>query len=123
MDYAKLKKDDLVEVLSYVTAKNETLKKGCRTSKKVFNKFLNTSRVTEDDVINGADLQVATISYLMGELSTSPVETVTAMETVHNGRKIKDTFFDNILYNMQTQESFYFTNMLKKAIKEAAVTM
>ena len=121
MDYVTIMREDLVNVLNYLSKKEEKLPKGCQTSTKVFDKFTCAKRVTEDDVENAADLQVATLSYIMGELEKSPKVTVTAMEQIHNGRKIKDAFLDNFTYNFQTQEGIFFSNVLKNAIANASI--
>ena len=121
MDFVTIMREDFVNVLNYLSKKEKHLPRGCQTSEKVFDKFNATKRVTEDDVKNAADLQVATLSYIMGELEKSPKVTVMAMEQLHNGKKIKDAFLDNFTYNFQTQEGIFFSNVLKNAIAKAAV--
>lgn len=121
MDYVNLMKDDFVVVLEYLSKKEKTLNKGCMTSSDVLSKFLKARKVTEEDVVNCADLQVATISYIMEELRKSPKETVMAMESLYQGKKIKDAFLDSFLYNLQTQECIFFSNVFKNALNEAAV--
>lgn len=123
MDLASIMKEDFIVVLDHLSKEKERedLPKGCKTSKKVFDKFNETQRVPEEDVENYADLHVATLSYLIEELEKSPKATVIAMNQTHNGRKIKDAFLDKFAYNFQTQEGIFFSNVLKNAIANASI--